>query len=1093
MRNKLPGRTNTRKINPGKDPDGSVPLEDNSAEGVNSQSSKDKRHQTIRISGLCETYPSCFLIDSGATHNFVSLDFIQKHGLQHLLKPDKGCITFGNETKANSGYFADVKIQFNQDYSRVIRVYTGIKSLKHDLILGKPWHFDEEPKINWKTHEVIVDGVNIQTQDNTDCQEIKPEVHFISRRQFNRMRRHGDLETYAIILQDHINGDFKDKDLCAHSSRRSHERGGGQANEKLDKDLCAHLSRRTLERGGGQAQNKTFGVMEDTSPETLLKLVDSFADIFPDELPNGLPPQRHVDHSIPLEPNAKTPAQKLYRLSSHELNELKKQLNELIDKGWIQPSKSPYGAPVLFVAKKEGSLRMVVDYRALNSITIKDNYPLPRTDELFDQLQGARIFTKLDLRSGYHQIRVKPEDVPKTAFSTRYGLYEFTVLPFGLTSAPATFMRLMNDVFRDLLDICVIVYLDDILIYLKNEEEHNKHVKSVLERLREHKLYAKKQKCEFGVKRLEFLGHYIDEQGLHTDPQKVQAVVDWPPLRNTKDIQCFLGLANYYHRFIKNYSSIVHPLTRLLRKDTVWRWSSQEQQAFETLKQKLVSAPVLALPDPDKKFYVHTDASSTVSIGGILSQEQDDGKLHPVAYTSKSMTPAELNYSVYEQEMLALKHCLGKWRHHLDMKRFTVFTDNRALSSLKTNTNLNKRQIHWLELFMNFTYDVHYIPRDKNHGADALSKRPPNIPSHPEASKELQTIHRLHKLGSIEEQVKDKYDKDEFTKDLWDKLSCGIDVTNYILKDQLIYKCQEGKEHHQLVIPRMPSILRSILHDMHDMPSAGHRGIDATIERIERQYYWSNIAKSVRQYIGSCDSCQRNKGSNKKPAGLIQPLEPAQERWESISTDFITQLPLTKNGYDAIMVIVDRFSKRAHFAPCHTNDSAVDVAHIFLREVYRQHGLPKEVISDRDPKFTSRFWTALFNQLQIKKKMSTSYHPQSDGQTERINRILEDLLRHYVAYDQRDWDTWLPIVEHTYNNTHQASIKMTPYYCDLGRHVLTPTLLENTISRNETADHLASRLRNIRTTVIENIKAAAARQEQYANASRRDLEFTVGQ
>ena len=180
MRNKLLGRTDTRKINPGKDPDGSVPLEDNSAEGVNSQSSKDKRHQTIRISGLCETYPSCFLIDSGATHNFVSLDFIQKHGLQHLLKPDKGCITFGNETKANSGYFADVKIQFNQDYSRVIRVYTGIKSLKHDLILGKPWHFDEEPKINWKTHEVIVDGVNIQTQDNTDCQEIKPEVHFIS-------------------------------------------------------------------------------------------------------------------------------------------------------------------------------------------------------------------------------------------------------------------------------------------------------------------------------------------------------------------------------------------------------------------------------------------------------------------------------------------------------------------------------------------------------------------------------------------------------------------------------------------------------------------------------------------------------------------------------------------------------------------------------------------------------------------------------------------------------------------------------------------------------------------------------------------------
>ena len=259
-----------------------------------------------------------------------------------------------------------------------------------------------------------------------------------------------------------------------------------------------------------------------------------------------------------------------------------------------------------------------------------------------------------------------------------------------------------------------------------------------------------------------------------------------------------------------------------------------------------------------------------------------------------------------------------------------------------------------------------------------------------------------------------------------------MDVEHYSLSDQSIYRQVEDKAR-QICIPKMPTTLLKILHDNHDSTSGGHHGIDATIERIERQYYWLNIAKSVRRYITSCDSCQCNKALNQKPAGLIQPLPPAKEWWESISMDFITQLPRTHTGFDAIMVVANRLSKRAHFVPGHTTDSAEDVAYAFLREVYRHHGFPKEIISNRDTKFTSRFWKAMTQNLQIERKMSTATHPETDGQTERTNRTLEDLLRHYVAHDQKDWDRWLPIVEHTYNKTYQASIQMTSFYCNLGR------------------------------------------------------------
>jgi len=382
------------------------------------------------------------------------------------------------------------------------------------------------------------------------------------------------------------------------------------------------------------------------------KIFKEFPDVFPKSLPDQPPPKRNVDHAIDLVPGAEPPFRPIYRLTYQEMNELKNQLTELLKKGFIRPSVSPYGAPVLFVHKKEGTLRLCVDYRALNKITIKNRYPLPRVEDLTDRLTGAKYFTKIDLYSGYHQVRIREEDVPKTAFRTRYGHFEFLVLPFGLTNAPATFMTLMNDIFREFLDKFVVVYLDDILVYSKTKEEHYKHLHQVLNTLRKHKLYAKISKCELFQTKVEYLGHYISDQGISVDERKVVAIKNWNIPTNLTELRSFLGLANYYRKFVLNYSTIASPLTQLLHKDQPYVWGELQQVAFNEIKERLTSTPVLLIPNPELPFTVTTDASD-LAIGAVLSQNQGKGD-QPIAYESRKLTSAEKNYPVHEKQLYML-------------------------------------------------------------------------------------------------------------------------------------------------------------------------------------------------------------------------------------------------------------------------------------------------------------------------------------------------------------------------------------------------------------------------------------------------------
>ncbi|KAJ9515886.1 hypothetical protein QJQ45_016944 [Haematococcus lacustris] len=464
---------------------------------------------------------------------------------------------------------------------------------------------------------------------------------------------------------------------------------------------------------------------------TVTEMVKTYNDVFAD-IPAGLPPERGVGHTIPLEAGTLPQWARMYRLSQREIEEMKKQVSALLEKGWIEPSASPWGAPVLFVQKKDGSLRMCIDYRALNKRTVRDRYPLPRIDDLLDQVRGKKVFSSLDLQSGYHQIRITPEDVPKTAFLTPMGQFQYKVLCFGLCNALATFQKTMNRIFEPMIKAgSVLVYLDDILVMSNTPEEHVQHLRQVLELMRAHKLFAKLSKCEFNRPELAFLGHIVGRNGVAVDPAKVKVVAEWPQPRGLKELQAFLGLCNFFRRFIRGYSSVAAPLTDLTRQDkqaaptgaqhdarvqAAFAKDPQVKGAFQALKAALCSAPVLALPDFSKPYLVWTDASLQ-GTGGVLMQE---GRV--VAYTSKKFTPAQTRYTTGEQELLAIVRALQEWRCYLDgAVGVTIVTDHNPLVYLASQTNLSRRVARWVELMSRFKYEIKHKPGAVNI-ADPISR-----------------------------------------------------------------------------------------------------------------------------------------------------------------------------------------------------------------------------------------------------------------------------------------------------------------------------------------------------------------------------------
>eukprot|EP00253_Pinus_taeda_P017239 PITA_17239 len=805
-----------------------------------------------------------------------------------------------------------------------------------------------------------------------------------------------------------------------------------------------------------------------------IPVVQEFADVFPEEIP-GLPPRRDLDFTIELIPGAAPVSRAPYRMSVPELTELKMQLQELLEKKYIRPSVSPWGAPVLFVRKKDGTLRMCIDYRQLNKLTVKNKYPLPRIDELFDQVKGATIFSKIDLRSGYHQIRIKDEDIAKTAFRTRYGHYEFVVLPFGLTNAPATFMCLMNSVFHQYLDKFVLIFIDDILIYSRNRKEHEEHLRIVLQTLREHQLYGKFNKCDFYKEQIQYLGHIITKEGIAVDPEKIKTIMDWPTPKDVADIRSFMGLAGYYRRFVEGFSRVAYPITSLQKKGKAFRWTADCQRSFEQLKHLLTTTPVLCVADPEKEYVVCTDASKE-GVGGVLMQE---GKV--IAYESRKLKEHEQKYSAYDLELTAVIHALKMWRHYLIGRKFLLMTDHHSLTSYLSQPTLNARQARWVDFLGNFDFEIKHLKGKENRVADALSRK----------------VHCIYEIGisqgwsTLDQEIEEAATQDQIylqKRHLVQNSDARSIQQGYTLNAAGMLCFQK-----KIYIPNQSSIKEKILDENHRSPYAGHPSYQKLITSLRKEYYWPGMKKDVVEYLARCLECQQVKAEHQHPAGLLQPIPIPEWKWETITMDFITGLPKSKRSNDSIMVVVDKLSKSAHFIPVQSTYRAAQIANIFMQNIFKLHGLPKVIISDRDVKFTSAFWRTLFEGLGTQLSFSTAHHPQTDGQTERVNQVLEDMLRSYVMQQPTRWEEYLHLVEFAYNNGYHSSLKMSPFEVLYGRKCRTPSSWGGPEDKFLLGPEMLEEMEVMVKRVRANLKMAQDRQKNFADRKRTFKEYQVGE
>lgn len=727
-------------------------------------------------------------------------------------------------------------------------------------------------------------------------------------------------------------------------------------------------------------------------------------EVFNKEKALSLPPHRPYDCAIDLLPGSPLPSGRLYNLTRPEREAMEVYIKESLAAGIIRPSSSPLGAGFFFVEKKDKTLRPCIDFRGLNNITIKNKYPLPLISSAFEPLQGATVFTKLDLRNAYHLVRIKDGDEWKTAFNTPLGHFEYLVMPFGLTNAPAVFQALVNDVLRDFLNRFLFVYLDDILIFSHSMEEHKSHVRQVLQRLLENKLFVKAEKCEFHVRSVSFLGYIIEDGRVKADPSKISAVAEWPTPTTRKQLQRFLGFANFYRRFIKDYSKLAAPLTKLTSTSIPFVWTPDAARALEDLKQRFVSAPILLQPDPTRQFIVEVDASE-IGVGAVLSQRSiEDQKLHPCAFFSRRLSPAERNYDVGNRELLGVKLALEEWRHWLEgaEQPFIVWTDHKNLSYVRQAKRLNSRQARWALFFGRFNFTLTYRPGSRNLKPDALSRLFTEEP--PRSADTILPASCV--VGSM-----------------------VLEVESAVLDAQQQDPGPDQCPPEKLFVPA--PVRSKVLHWGHDSLFSCHPGIQRTLSQVRRRFWWPSIEADVREYVAACSICARSKASHQPPVGQLHPLPIPHRPWSHIALDFVTGLP-PSNGNTVIATIVDRFSKSAHFVALAKLPSARETADILVQHVFRIHGIPVDIVSDRGPQFTSQVWRSFCNAVGANVSLSSGFHPQSNGQSERTNQDLEAALRCVVGNNQSNWSNYLAWVEYSHNSLKSSATGLSPFECSLG-------------------------------------------------------------
>ena len=764
------------------------------------------------------------------------------------------------------------------------------------------------------------------------------------------------------------------------------------------------------------------------------------------------------------------------RLAPHRRQVIDEEVEKMMEAGVIEESNGPWASPVVLVKKKDGSTRFCVDYRRLNMATVKDAYPLPRVEDCLDTMAGASWFSSLDLASGYWQLDIAPEHREKTAFSTHRGLFQFRRMPFGLCNAPGTFERVMEVVMRGLQWKTCLVYLDDIVVFAASFEEHLERLEEVLQRLRTAGLKVKPSKCQLGRRRVGFLGHIVSQEGVGTDPAKVEAVRSWPAPASTTEVRSFLGLAGYYRAFVPDFSTVAKPLSALAEKGRVFHWSEECQEAFNELKRLLTASPILAFPHEQGRLVLDTDASDT-GLGVVLAQEQG-GTERVLAYGSRTLNKPERNYCVTRRELLAIVFGLRKFRHYLVGRPVLVRTDHASLRWLLDFKEPEGQLARWLQIITTYDLQIEHRPGKLHGNADGLSRRPCRqcgrneeaalarcriltrqqrvalegappeaVGGAPEEGgrepvesvewKKVQEedgilakVIRWYRGGEIP--AAEKVDGEGYEVRAWVAQLDRLTMINDVLGRW--WTAPGGRNHFQIAVPKDKR--EEILYQCHGAPLAGHLGRTRTVRRIQEAYYWPDYRRDATNWCARCEPCVRRKSApppHRAPMGHVATGLPLQR----VAIDIMGPLPMSTRGNRFIMVVADYFTKWTEAYPL-PNQTAGEVAKTFTEEFICRFGPPEVVHTDQGKNFQSQLFREVLALLEIRQTRTCAFRPQSDGMVERANRTIEMMLAATVAKDQRDWDARLPYVMAAYRSSVHASTGVSPNLMMLGRETATP-------------------------------------------------------
>lgn len=714
--------------------------------------------------------------------------------------------------------------------------------------------------------------------------------------------------------------------------------------------------------------------------------------------------------------------QRYYPMSPARLKLVYQELDKMLALRVVAPSKSAWSSPIVLVDKPDGSTRLCVDMRKVNAVTKRDAYPLPRVTTILDRLRDAKYLSSLDIKSAYWQIPLSEGSKEKTAFTIPgRGLFEFNMMPFGLHNAPATWQRFIDAVIGADLEPKVFVYLDDIIIVTSSFEEHLKVLREVLKRLREANLTLNQDKCRFCLSELRYLGYVVDHQGLRVDPEKVAAILNIPVPKSQKAVRQFCGTASWYRRFIPNFASRMHPLTRLLKKKQRFEWSEAAQEAFMDIRSCLIKAPVLSCPDFTKEFVISCDASG-VGLGAVISQQGEQGE-NVIAYASRTLTKGEQKFSATERECLAVIWAVEKFRPYVEGTHFTVITDHYSLLWLHNLKDPQGRLARWALRLQPYDFSLVHRKGKEHVVPDLLSR------ALPEEKDELAQI----------EMVQDRVKVDPwYEKMLKAVRRAPEDYPNWRVEEETLWKRSlerlfsftEGTEWKKVV----PKHLRpNLLKQYHDEPTAGHQGVNRTNARIQTKYYWPKMKQDVARYVRCCRVCQQSKFDQQRPAGLMGDHRGVTKPWVMISADLLGPLPRSSSGYKYLLVVQDTFTKFPLLFPLRSATANAVSKHL-ENDVFLVFGVPTYLLVDNGPEFTGKSLKSLAQDYKVKLLYNPSRHAQANP-TERLNRTLGAMLRSYVGENHRSWDVNIPKLAFALRAARSETTGFSPAFLTFGREL----------------------------------------------------------